>query len=392
MDFLENVRENYDELPFIMFTEKGDEKVAAQAINAGVTNYIPENEYQKVAETVENEINNQERPFNDDLPGIDNSPIGVTITKMKDNEGNREIVYVNDSFEDLTGYSTEEILGEDCRILQGEDTDSKSVQEIREALNNEESVETQLLNYTKEGEEFWNRVSIAPYPNEQGETEYFFGYQINVTDEVEYRQNLELILSIISHDFRNDLSIIEGNMELLKQNENLENKQIKVIENRLDAMENSLEDINIVKKNMKGFENQNTILNDKLDAIVDDYIAEAELNGFSINVEDVEGDYFVESPVFLDQYFGNMFENSIEHSNGDQIEVSYEATDDEVKITVSDNGQGMNTDRENWGTGMFLINAIAKQSDLDLSIDGENGVTFESTFDLIDKDKEIQFL
>jgi len=109
---------------------------------------------------------------------MDAAPIGITITdpSLPDNP----LVYVNDAYERLTGYSREEVIGWNCRFLQGEGTREEPVRRIREAVDAGESVSVTLRNYRKDGEMFWNRVNIAPLYDD-GEPEYFVGFQTDVT-------------------------------------------------------------------------------------------------------------------------------------------------------------------------------------------------------------------
>lgn len=92
------------------------------------------------------------------------------------------ITYVNDRFQQLTGYAEDEILGRNCRFLQGEDTDPEPVATMREAIDNQESVTVELQNYRKDGTEFWTRVSIAPVENDDGQVTNFVGFQQNITE------------------------------------------------------------------------------------------------------------------------------------------------------------------------------------------------------------------
>lgn len=72
------------------------------------------------------------------------------------------IVFASDDFLQLTGYSREEVLGRNCRFLQGPDTDARAVQEIRSAINNQSECTVRLLNYRKDGSKFWNMFTLAP--------------------------------------------------------------------------------------------------------------------------------------------------------------------------------------------------------------------------------------
>ncbi len=93
----------------------------------------------------------------------------------------RPLIYVNDGFARLTGFSIEETLGSNCRFLQGPDTDPAAVKEIRDAIAEERYCEVELLNYRKDGTTFWNRLSITPVRNDVGQTTHFIGIQSDVT-------------------------------------------------------------------------------------------------------------------------------------------------------------------------------------------------------------------
>ncbi len=67
-------------------------------------------------------------------------------------------MFVNDAFSKLTGYARDEILGRNCRFLQGPDTDRDDVARIRDAVERRVSIEVDLINYKKNGETFWNRL------------------------------------------------------------------------------------------------------------------------------------------------------------------------------------------------------------------------------------------
>ena len=87
------------------------------------------------------------------------------------------IIYVSEEFEQQTGYAPEEVLGRNCRFLQGPGTDPKAVQAIAEALSAKTAITIDILNYRKDGTEFWNRLRIRPLLNAKGEILYFAGAQ-----------------------------------------------------------------------------------------------------------------------------------------------------------------------------------------------------------------------
>ena len=121
---------------------------------------------------------------------MDDAPIGITISDPS--QSDNPLIYVNDGFCDLTGYPRDEILGQNCRFLQGEATRDEPVAEMRAAIDAEEPVTVELRNYRKDGAMFWNRVTIAPIRDESGTVTNFLGYQQDITAEKRYEHDLSL--------------------------------------------------------------------------------------------------------------------------------------------------------------------------------------------------------
>ena len=91
------------------------------------------------------------------------------------------IVFASEGFMDFTGYSVDEILGRNCRFLQGPKTDRAAVAKIRQAIEQGEECTVRLLNYTKTGKEFWNMFTLAPVRDDQGVVRFFAGVQVDIT-------------------------------------------------------------------------------------------------------------------------------------------------------------------------------------------------------------------
>ncbi len=94
------------------------------------------------------------------------------------------LVWVNPAFTRLTGYDLDEVLGRNCRFLQGPNTDSTSISRIRSALADERPITEVLLNYRRDGTAFWNQVSISPVFDGSGNVVNFVGVQADVTERV----------------------------------------------------------------------------------------------------------------------------------------------------------------------------------------------------------------
>ncbi|PAF37109.1 biphenyl 2,3-dioxygenase [Terribacillus saccharophilus] len=119
---------------------------------------------------------------------IDYVGAGVVITdpSLPDNP----IIYTNKGFEELTGYPSEEIIGHNCRFLQGEDTRKEDVAAVRDAIRDEKTVVVELKNYRKNGEMFWNELEIYPIYLESEQKNFFVGVQKDVTQR---KRNEELV-------------------------------------------------------------------------------------------------------------------------------------------------------------------------------------------------------
>jgi PAS domain S-box-containing protein len=114
-------------------------------------------------------------------------PMVISDPRLPDNP----IVFVNDAFCRLSGYERHEILGRNCRFLQGPETDPAVVGRIRTAVLAGEPVQVDILNYRKGGAKFWNRLLMAPVHDARGELAYFFASQVDVTIERERLEGLE---------------------------------------------------------------------------------------------------------------------------------------------------------------------------------------------------------
>jgi len=153
---------------------------------------------------------------------IEQAPISVTVADIaKEDE---PLIEVNDAFHNMTGYTVEQTLGQNCRFLQGEETEQAKVDSMREAVEATESVQVTLKNYRQDGTMFWNEVTLAPLHDAHGETNFYVGFQQDATARKEYelaleeqRDNLDVLTRMLQHDIRNDLQLIQGHGELARE-------------------------------------------------------------------------------------------------------------------------------------------------------------------------------
>jgi PAS domain S-box-containing protein len=127
---------------------------------------------------------------------LDECVNGVTLADP-DLEG-APIVYVNKAFERLTGYSQEEIIGRNCRFLQGDDRDQAGRYQIIEAMKNNQPIEVTLRNYKKDGTLFYNQLKITPLFDKKKRVIYYLGVQHDITDQVNASNEIQELNNLLS--------------------------------------------------------------------------------------------------------------------------------------------------------------------------------------------------
>ena len=125
---------------------------------------------------------------------VQNAKDVVIVTKSDPiDEPGPEIVYVNDAFTEVTGYSAEEVIGKTPRILQKDGTDREELARIREALEKREPVRATLKNFSKSGKEYWVDLSMLPLKNHEGLVTHFASIQRDITEYKKLEQDLQIL-------------------------------------------------------------------------------------------------------------------------------------------------------------------------------------------------------
>ena len=114
---------------------------------------------------------------------MDVASCGITIADAQQDD--MPLIYINEAFEKMTGYSSSEVLGKNCRFLQGDGDNATQTKIIRDAIKNKEGCTVRLENFTKSGVKFLNLLRLSPIFDEQGVLTHYVGIQ-TVKDEEEW--------------------------------------------------------------------------------------------------------------------------------------------------------------------------------------------------------------
>ncbi len=108
------------------------------------------------------------------------------------------IIYANKAFERLTGYSQAEIIGHNCRFLQGDDRDQEQRLKISEAIKKHEAVEVTMRNYRKDGTLFYNHLKIVPLFDKKQRVLYYLGVQYDITQQVDANNQIKSLTDLLN--------------------------------------------------------------------------------------------------------------------------------------------------------------------------------------------------
>jgi len=142
---------------------------------------------------------------------LESAMLGITIADVQQDDN--PLIYANEGFERITGYSVDEALGRNCRFLQGSGTSPEPVSTLRRAIGAGEPTSVDILNYRKDGTPFWNRLDVLPITDEGGSVAHFLGFQRDVTERKRREQRLSVLNRVLRHNIRNKLTVVRGYAE-----------------------------------------------------------------------------------------------------------------------------------------------------------------------------------
>ena len=128
---------------------------------------------------------------------LDSSVNGITLADPDLED--MPLVYANKAFENMTGYTMEEVVGKNCRFMQGKDREHalKERHMMQKAFKNKESISITFKNYRKNGESFFNHLEMSPLFDSKGNLLYYLGIQLDVTQEIRDKEEIKRLKQLL---------------------------------------------------------------------------------------------------------------------------------------------------------------------------------------------------
>ena len=348
---------------------------------------------------------------------INSATNGILIADAR--QPDMPTVYCNAAFEKITGYAAEEVLGQNCRFLQGTDQQQPGIEAIRLAIRQGTEAKAELRNYRKDGSLFWNELYIAPVKDRQGQLTHFIGIQTDVTQrkhqetELAYKtrelaqSNAELqqFAYVASHDLQEPLRMVASYTELLgkRYRGKLDKDADEFIGYAVDGatrMQRLIRDL--LEYSRVGSENKS------LEDTDCELVFQQVMQNLSASVRERHAEVTHDplptvhaNPTHLIQLFQNLIGNALkfQRESPSKIHVSAKALPDGWEFSVRDNGVGISADqldrifsifqrlhseREYPGTGIGLAicKRIVEKYDGTIRVESEPGKGSNFSFTL----------
>lgn len=332
-----------------------------------------------LTEVVEHELGRGD-PFAAAIRGT-RMPMVITNPRLPDNP----IVFVNKAFQTLTGYDRDEVIGQNCRFLQGPETSPAAVRQVREAIEAGEDVQVEILNYRKDGSRFWNALFLSPVRNTEGQIEFFFASQLDVTERVEAQATVEkqkavverevaartadlqaaleaktLLLHEVDHRVKNNLTMIGSLLRL--QAKDLTDPALR------DTLNSMLERVDALATVHRRLYQSADITRFDVGAVLETMVRD--ILGSS-GRGDIDADIRVE-PILVPSsqassiglVVNEILTNAVKHGfpegRSGRLSVSAKTSDGQAEIVIEDDGPGLVGEVRS-GLGRTLINRLSKQ-------------------------------
>ncbi|PAY00046.1 hybrid sensor histidine kinase/response regulator [Pseudoalteromonas sp. HM-SA03] len=298
---------------------------------------------------------------------IECANVGITIVDATNPE--LPIVFANKAFKQITEYG-DEILGKNCRFLQGEQSQQQAVNEIRDAIKAHAFVKVELINYTKSGKAFWNSLQISPVFNEQNQITAFVGIQQDITAAVEAKKELEQakqaaeqgaqakseFLASMSHEIRTPMNGVIGMLSLL-EDEHLTQTQLHKVSLAMGSAKsllnliNDILDFSKIEAGKLELESLDFDVRALLGELIESVALQAQKKGLELilDVIQLEKPLVQGDPSRIRQIITNLISNAIKFTEQGEIIIRawFSEVDNKLRFhcSVEDTGIGIPEDK-----------------------------------------------
>ena len=351
---------------------------------------------------------------------ITQSKDAVMITDIDlSNSAIPNIIFVNNAFAEITGYTADEVFGKSLEILFGENSGPLEIEKLKKAVQDYKECFIEIISYKKNGEEFWLEFSMIPVTNKDGEHSHWISIQRNITDDkIKEKEKEQLIREltqnnkdlkefsyITSHNLRAPLSNLTGLIELI-EDISIEDPELKEIINGFSKSTHLLNDtINDLVKVIIIKDNPSV---QKEDVSIKD-IFENVFNQLSYLIQTIEPIIKIdldEVPVlevnksYLESIFLNLLTNALKYRDTTRqlkLNVTTKVADKKLIITFKDNGIGIDLEKnknkifglyqcfhnhpDSKGFGLYLVKSQVESMGGSISVQSNVGVG--TTFTII---------
>lgn len=298
---------------------------------------------------------------------ITNTRDSVMITEAEPfDEPGPKIVYVNEAFSIMTGYEASEVIGKSPRILQGLNTNREELNRLRESMSKWQSCEVTVINYKKNGEEFWINFSVTPVADEKGWYTHWIAIERDVThikqNELEREQiiselsqintDLKQFSYVTSHNLRAPIANLLGLTSLIEQYKIADKTLVQILDGVRQAalmFDDTVKDLTkvLIIKDQKNIIKEQIYFDIVVGKVMKQLNIISEGTDLSVNCDFKNCLSVSFTHAYLESILLNLFTNAIKYKSASRklkIEVISMDTDDFVEMRFSDNGIGIDTE------------------------------------------------
>ncbi|MEH6512698.1 MAG: PAS domain S-box protein [Maribacter arcticus] len=281
---------------------------------------------------------------------LDAAGNGIVIVDAQ--QPNFPIIYCNFAFTEITGYSREEVIGENCQFLQNDDRDQEAIVTMAKAIKKGEECRVFLRNYRKDGTQFWNDLSITPLFNENQRLTHFIGVQNDVTEMQNAKNQLEQYANKLEEKVADRTKAIESTVQKLVENNLILEDQIQETKLAESKALRSQAQFNAIAENFpNGFI---VVFNADYELI---YLEGEELKRMNLNKINFEGKHIDDIPIFSKRQINQVKQDLFKTIAGKSLSFEVEFGD----FCYAVNTTPLKSEEESIVWALFVYNNITEQ-------------------------------